>query len=81
MNKHSLELEVFVAVVDVLDTDPSIYSEDMQDVDASQWDEVVKSKMESMYSNGIWTLVNLLENVSHIGCSGFTRGRKMLVER
>lgn len=36
------------------------------DVDREKWEEAIKLKMESMYSNSIWALVDLSECVKPI---------------
>ncbi|KAL4021421.1 hypothetical protein IC575_020218 [Cucumis melo] len=40
----------------------------MNDVDCDQWIKAIDLKMESMYSNSVWTLVDQLSEVRPIGC-------------
>ena len=40
----------------------------MCDIDSERWLEVMKSKMDFMYDNQVWTLVNPLEGVKPIRC-------------
>ena len=39
--------------------DPTSYYEAINDKDFSFWKEAMKSELESMYSNNVWTLVDL----------------------
>jgi hypothetical protein len=39
--------------------DPTTYDEAMMSPDSKKWHEAMKSKMESMYENQVWTLVEL----------------------
>ncbi|KAL0395445.1 UNVERIFIED_CONTAM: hypothetical protein Slati_4510700 [Sesamum latifolium] len=41
-----------------LDNDPKTYGEAMSDIDLDKWLEAMKSKMDSMGSNQVWTLVD-----------------------
>ncbi|KAA0034969.1 gag/pol protein [Cucumis melo var. makuwa] len=40
----------------------------MNDVDKDQWVKVMDLKMESMYFNSVWKLIDLHEGVKPIGC-------------
>ena len=40
----------------------------IQRSDSDKWSETMKSKMESMKINNVWTLVGPLEDVKPIGC-------------
>ena len=51
-----------------LETDPSNYNEVVQDKDDSFWQRAMNTKMESMYSNQVWTLVDPVVGVKPIGC-------------
>ncbi|KAI5317448.1 hypothetical protein L3X38_037155 [Prunus dulcis] len=37
---------------------PFNYTEAMSDIDSKKWQEAMKSKMDSMYANQVWTLVD-----------------------
>ncbi|XP_052209257.1 uncharacterized protein LOC127812770 [Diospyros lotus] len=38
--------------------DPTIYQEAISDIDSNKWLEAIKSEMDSMYENQVWTLVD-----------------------
>ena len=48
--------------------DSITYMDVMQRPDSEKWLETMKSKMESMKVNDVWTLVDPLEGVKPIGC-------------
>ena len=48
--------------------DPITYMEAMQRSDSQKWLEAMKSEMESMEINSVWTLVDPLEGIKLIGC-------------
>ncbi|KAA0062682.1 gag/pol protein [Cucumis melo var. makuwa] len=48
--------------------DPLTYKQAMNDVDCDQWIKAMNLKMESMYSNFVWTLVDQPNDVKPIGC-------------
>ena len=48
--------------------DPNTYDEAMLDIDSEKWMEVMKSKIDSMHSNQIWSLVDLPEDIVPIEC-------------
>ena len=43
--------------------DPSIFDEVMSDIDSEKSLDAMKSKIDSMHSNQVWTLVNLPEGI------------------
>ena len=45
-------------MIDEID-DPATYEEAMMSPDSNKWLEAMKSEMESMYENQVWTLVDL----------------------
>ncbi|KAL0288332.1 UNVERIFIED_CONTAM: Retrovirus-related Pol polyprotein from transposon RE2 [Sesamum radiatum] len=51
-----------------LDNDPKTYGEAMSDIDSDKWLEAMKSKMDSMGSNQIWTLVDPPKGARLVGC-------------
>ncbi|KAI3465205.1 hypothetical protein Pfo_021868, partial [Paulownia fortunei] len=51
-----------------LDNDPRSYGEAMSDIDSKKWQEAMQSEMDSMYSNKVWTLVDLPQGIVPIGC-------------
>ena len=60
--------ESSLIVFDLHEDDPSGYYEAINDKDSNFWKEAMKSELESMYSNNVWTLVNLPQGVKPIGC-------------
>ena len=48
--------------------DPMTYSKAIMISDSNKWLNATKSKMDSMYINQVWTLVDALEGVTPIGC-------------
>ena len=54
--------------LDENDEDPITYMDAMQRPDSEKWLEAMKSEMESMKVNDVWTLVDPPEGVKPIGC-------------
>ena len=52
----------------IQDDDPLIYSKAVMSRDLDRWLEAIKSKMDLMYTNQIWILVDAPEGVTPIGC-------------
>ena len=48
--------------------DPKTYDEAMLDIDSEKWMEAMKSKIDSIHSNQVWSLVDLPEGIVPIGC-------------
>ena len=48
--------------------DPTTYEEALYDKDSSKWLETIRTKMDSMYENQVWTLVDPLEVIIPIEC-------------
>ena len=48
--------------------EPLTYMEAIMRRDSDKWLEAMKSEMDSMYSNQVWTLVDAPEGVTPIGC-------------
>ena len=44
------------------------YSKIIMSKDSDKWLEAIKSKIDSMMTNQVWTLVDLPESVTPIGC-------------
>jgi len=40
--------------------EPTTYEDAIAGRDSTKWQEVMQTKMDSMYINQVWTLVNLL---------------------
>ncbi|KAM1309376.1 hypothetical protein ACFX2H_006077 [Malus domestica] len=47
--------------------DPTDYTEAMSDIDSKRWQEAMKSEMDSMYQNQVWTLVDPPEGIVPVG--------------
>ncbi|KAM1650528.1 hypothetical protein EV1_003146 [Malus domestica] len=47
--------------------DPRDYTEAMFDIDSKRWQEAMKSEMDSMYQNQVWTLVDPPEGIVPVG--------------
>ncbi|KAL0284754.1 UNVERIFIED_CONTAM: hypothetical protein Sangu_2811500 [Sesamum angustifolium] len=58
----------FLGVTGQLDNDPKTYGEAMSDIDSGKWLEAMKSEMDSMSSNQVWTLVDQPKGVRPVGC-------------
>ena len=48
--------------------EPTSYQEAVQGPDSEKWLEAMRSEMESMYTNQVWTLVDPPEEIKPIGC-------------
>ena len=53
--------------LDENDEDPITYMEAMQRPDSQKWLEAIKSEMESMEINSVWTLVDPSKGIKFIG--------------
>ncbi|KAM2561743.1 hypothetical protein TB1_012789 [Malus domestica] len=47
--------------------DPRDYTEAMSDIDSKRWQEAMKSEMDSMYQNQVWTLVDPPKGIVPVG--------------
>ena len=48
--------------------DPKTYDEAISDIDSEKWLEAIRSEIDSMHSNQVWTLVDPPEGIVPIGC-------------
>ena len=48
--------------------DPKTYDEAISDIDSKKWLEAMRSKIDLMHSNQVWTLVDPPEDIVPIGC-------------
>ena len=48
--------------------DPKTYDEAILDIDFEKWLEAMRSEIDSMHSNQVWTLVDPPEGIVPIGC-------------
>ncbi|WRX30092.1 Reverse transcriptase [Theobroma cacao] len=51
-----------------IDKEPITYEEAISDIDSDKWLKAIKSKMDAMHVNQVWTLVDAPERVKPIGC-------------
>ncbi|KAL0288257.1 UNVERIFIED_CONTAM: Retrovirus-related Pol polyprotein from transposon TNT 1-94 [Sesamum calycinum] len=58
----------FLGLTSQLDNDTMTWGEAMSDIDSDKWFEPMKSEMDSMGSNQVWTLVYPLKSVKPVGC-------------
>ena len=56
--------------------DPYNYNEAIQDKDATLWQKAMKTKMESMYSNQVWNLVDAPNGIKPIGCKWICKRKR-----
>jgi hypothetical protein len=69
-----------VLEVMLLDHDePTNYEEAMMSPDSAKWLEAMKSEMESMYENKVWTLVDLPDDWKAIENKWISRGKRTLI--
>ena len=55
-------------VLFVENDEPSTYEESLNSSESDQWLKAMKSEMDSMYTNQVWTLVDQPEGLKPIGC-------------
>ena len=48
--------------------EPTTYEESLNSLESDQWLKAMKSKMDSMYTNQVWTLVDPPKGIKPIGC-------------
>ena len=48
--------------------EPTTYEESLNSSKSDQWLKAMKSEMDSMYTNQVWTLVDPPEGIKPIGC-------------
>ncbi|KAL0412130.1 UNVERIFIED_CONTAM: hypothetical protein Slati_3802700 [Sesamum latifolium] len=58
----------FVGLTSQVDNDLRTYGEAMRDIDSDKWYEAMKSEMDSMGSNQVWTPVDPPKGIRPIGC-------------
>ena len=60
--------ETYEAILEEAESDPYIYEKAMKDIDAHHWVKVMKSELDSMYSNQVSDLVKVPNCIKHVGC-------------
>ena len=64
-----LSLRMTINTFHTIENDePTSYSEAVMSSDSNKWLNTMKSKMDSMYVNQVWTLIDASEGVTPIGC-------------
>ncbi|KAL0277989.1 UNVERIFIED_CONTAM: hypothetical protein Sradi_7306600, partial [Sesamum radiatum] len=65
---HIPEKYRFVRLTSQLDNDPKTYGEAMSDINSDKWIVGMKSEMDLMGSNQVWTLVDPPKGARPVGC-------------
>ena len=65
--RYALLGEIYQAILDNLDDDPTTYEEALEVVDVKKWKRAMDREMESMGSNSVWSLVEAPIGVKPIG--------------
>ena len=60
--------EALVATPDKHDDEPISYSQAVASPEANLWQDAMNAEIHSMYSNGVWELVDPPEGIKPIGC-------------
>ena len=68
--------ESSLTILESHEDDPTSYYEVINDKDFDFWKEAMKSELESMYSNNVWTLVDLPQGVKPISCTWVYKRKK-----
>ena len=68
--------ESSLTIPESYEDDPTGYYEAINDKDFSFWKEAMKSELESMYSNNVWTLVDLPKGLNPLVVNRCARERK-----
>ena len=68
--------ESSLIILESHEDDPTTYYEEINDKGFDFWKEAMKSELESMYSNNVWTLMNLPQGVKPIGCKWVYKRKK-----
>ncbi|XXG47075.1 hypothetical protein AAC387_Pa02g1775 [Persea americana] len=70
----------YKAIPEESEQDPYNYDEEINDIVSGRWLDVMKAEIKSMYSNQVWTLVDLLPILNLLGASEATRERNDQME-
>ena len=68
--------ESYERIPDELETEPCNYKEAVQDKDAKLWQKAMKLKMDSMYMNQVWDLIEPHEGIKPIRCKWFYKKKR-----
>ena len=66
--RYGFLISPYVDVNLIEENEPTTYEEAILDVNSDKWLEAMKSEIDSMYANQVWTLVKAPEGVKPIGC-------------
>ena len=51
-----------------IDNEPTTYEEAISNIDSNKWLKAMRSNMDAMYVNQVWTLMDPLERIKPVGC-------------
>ena len=74
--KLTLMGESFLTIQESHDDDPTSYYKVINDNDFNFWKDAMKSELESMYSNNVWSLVDLPQGLKPTGCKWVYKRKK-----
>ena len=57
--------------------DPKTYDEAISDINSEKWLEAMRSEIDLMHSNQVWTLVDPLEGIVPLGVNRYSRERQV----
>ena len=60
--------ETYKAISEEAKADPYTYEEEMNDINAHHWVKAMKSLLDSMYSNQVWDLIKVPNDIKPVGC-------------
>ena len=60
--------ETYESILEESKLDPYTYEEAMNDIDVHHWVKVMKSELDSMYTNQVWDLVKASNGIKPVGC-------------
>ena len=73
--------ETYEVISEEAELDPYTYEKAMNDIDAHHWVKVMKSKLDSMYSNQVWDLVKAPNGIKPIGCKWVYKRKRGIDEK
>lgn len=76
--KLSLLNEQVLMISESCEKDPYTYNEALNDIDKDQWIVAMKTEMDSMYINHVWTLVDQPIGIKTIGCKWIYKRKRGL---
>ena len=73
--------ETYEATLEEAEFDPYTYEEAMKDIDAHHWAKVMKSELDSLYSNQVWDLVKAPNGIKLVGCKWVYKRKRGVVAK